>query len=182
MALLKTGVAACLMIAATAATATAGVAIGDRMPVLSVTDSNGAAIDIGLADSGVVAVEFWAAWCKACRVTLPALARLARERQGEGFRAVAVSIDRSRSDADAFLESIAADRGALNVVYDPGGEAMSRLGPPGLPALYVIEDGVVRMLQGGWAADGEQRLQRTVDTLLRRRAAAREQGRPDKTP
>jgi thiol-disulfide isomerase/thioredoxin len=158
----------------------AGVGIGDRMPVLSVTGANAEAIEIDVGGSGVVAVEFWAAWCKACRETLPALGRLARKRRADGFQAIAVSIDRSRPQADAFLaENLAAECDALRVVYDPGGDAMARLGPSGLPALYVIEDGVVRMAQGGWAADGAQRLERMVDTLLRRRVGHSAEPRPD---
>jgi thiol-disulfide isomerase/thioredoxin len=159
------------VIAGSATVAWAGVQVGDRMPVVSVADADGTAVDIDLENEGLVVIEFWATWCKLCERPLATLARLARERRPDEFRAIAVNIDRSRSAADSFLaEKLAADRDRLQVVYDPGGEAMARLGSSGLPALYVVEDGVVRMSQGGWAADGEERLEATVDMLLRRRA------------
>jgi thiol-disulfide isomerase/thioredoxin len=144
---------------------------GDEMPAMSVSGASGAPVEIDLGKGGVVAVEFWASWCKACRETLPALARLAEERRNDGFRAIAVNIDSSRAQADGYLaDHLARYRDVLEVIYDPGGEAMARLGPSGLPALYIIEDGTVRLVQGGWKADGEQRLRKVVDTLLHRRS------------
>lgn len=170
MAFLTSFIALLLMVGSAAAPAHAGVAVGETMPVVSVSDATGATVKIDLDKSGVIAVEFWASWCKACRETLPALARLAEERRHDGFRAVAVNIDSSRAQADGYLaDHLARYRDVLDVVYDPGGEAMARLGPSGLPALYVIEDGTVRLVQGGWEADGEQRLRKVVDTLLHRR-------------
>lgn len=148
----------------------ASVEPGDQLPAIAVSDAAGEAIELSFRSGDVVAVEFWASWCRACREMLPVLARLADERRGAGFRAFAVNIDHSRSAADSYLaEHLPSQRDALNISYDPGGEAMARLGPPGLPALYVVEDGTVRLVQGGWKPDGEQRLRRVVDTLLRRR-------------
>jgi thiol-disulfide isomerase/thioredoxin len=149
--------------------AATAVEVGDRLPAISLSNPDGDAFELNLESDDVVAVEFWASWCQACRQMLPVLAQLAEDRGADGFRAIAVNIDRSRSAADEYLQSMPAGRReALKVLFDPGGAAMAQLGPPGLPALYVIERGTVRLVQGGWKADGEQRLRRVVDTLLAR--------------
>lgn len=169
MALLIPFMAALLLLSSTSPVR-AAVGVGDTLPSLSVVDAAGARVELEFDTAGVVAVEFWASWCIACRHTLPALARLARERGVDGFRAIAVNIDRSRQAADDYrADNDDVSWEALRLVYDPGGEALAELGAPGLPALYLIEDGAVRLLQGGWRADGDERLRDTVDALLRRR-------------
>lgn len=149
--------------------ARAGVAAGDSMPAITVAEADGTIVEVDLATDGVVVIEFWASWCTACRQALPALARLAAERRSQGFRALAVSIDRTGAAAEDYLaKNLATERRALEVLFDPGGRAMAQLGAPGLPALYVVDHGTVRLVQGGWQADGEQRLRHLVDVLLQR--------------
>ncbi len=55
----------------------------------------------------VVLVNVWATWCAPCREDLPALVRLQRDLEGQGFRLILVSADFAsrRPAAAAFLAS-----------------------------------------------------------------------------
>ena len=45
----------------------------------------------------VTIIEFWASWCKPCRVENPNLVRLYKEMHSKGLEIVGVSLDRNRS-------------------------------------------------------------------------------------
>lgn len=113
------------------------IAIPATVAIPSVTD---ATIDAELAPgSGIVAVEFNAAWCGACKMMAPAVEAVARDYAGR-LRVVQV-------DADA----------------NPA--TLVRLGVRGLPTMLVFRDGQVvdRIVGAVGSATLRERLDRVVD-------------------
>jgi thiol-disulfide isomerase/thioredoxin len=125
---------------------------------------NGRELRLGANTAKVVAIEFWASWCAPCRESLPALAAL-RQKYGKQVEVVAIGIDRDRRRADEFLHVVLPRYDAV-LVHDPGSDVMSRFGAPGMPALYVACDGIVRFVAGGFSAATRESVERSVAACL----------------
>lgn len=144
----------------------AQVHVGDPAPEVAVTDWQGASHPLAEFRGSVVAVDFWATWCTVCRQALPALDALAKRRGPDGLRVLAVSIDADRAAADAFVATRLPDP-SVTLLHDPGSALMSRFGAEGMPALYVIDrDGVVRLVEAGYAPDAVDRIEARIGEIL----------------
>lgn len=84
----------------------------------------------------VVVVDFWASWCEACKVGMPALERLYRDNRRDGLMVVGVSVD-----ADAEQARDAARRLGMTfpVVHDPSQVLLSAYGVGFLPTTVVFD-------------------------------------------
>jgi thiol-disulfide isomerase/thioredoxin len=132
----------------------------------------------------VTILEFWARWCAPCRLTLPAVARLAAWAKAghlpvhvvlvntaEGFE----SVDAARPEVEGFLRWA---RVSLPTTLDLDGSFHRRFGG-GLPLTVVIspQDQVVGR-HGGFDATLEKSLRREVTELLRARGRGARHAQP----
>ena len=130
---------------------------------LVLPDLAGRPVELGGAGE-VRVVDFWASWCEPCKLALPALEELARDLEGRGLRAYAVSIDDTREALDGYLARFPI---ALPVLWDEGGAEIGRLDLRRMPATLLVDRrGVVRFVHEGWndRRAAEQRAQ--VEALL----------------
>lgn len=91
--------------------------------------------DISTYKGRVVYVDFWASWCTPCRASFPFMAELAAE-YGDDLAIVAINVDESRSDADAFLDTFEIP---FDIVYDPKGVLATAFEVPGMPTSYLYD-------------------------------------------
>src|SRR5438132_7829984 len=68
----------------------------------------------------VLLVDFWASWCVPCRASFPALDAIYQRDKARGLQVLAVNVDESRKNADAFL---ATRPHQIPIVFDPKGKA-----------------------------------------------------------
>jgi len=61
-------------------------------------------LDLASLSGNVVLVNFWATWCEPCEREMPAMERLYQDLRGEEFELVAVAIDESEGDIEAFQD------------------------------------------------------------------------------
>jgi len=94
-----------------------------------------AAFDISAYQGKVVYVDFWASWCTPCRASFPFMADLAEE-YGEDLAVVAINVDESRSDAEAFLATFDTP---FDIVYDAAGKLATAFKVPGMPTSYLYD-------------------------------------------
>jgi len=172
MALLKTilgSLIACVVLAFTASLADAGaVRVGDELPVATLTDWEGTAVQLTAPRAGVMVIDFWASWCEACRTALPELNAIGQRYAADGLQVVAVNIDKRRAPADAFLQTYMSAP-AMMLLRDPGGEILARYGAAGMPALYVIDQaGLVRLVESGFTVEKLHAVEALVTKLLNR--------------
>jgi thiol-disulfide isomerase/thioredoxin len=84
----------------------------------------------------VVVLDFWAAWCKECRQTIPQVARLAAAFAQDGL--VVVGVNEGEAPADATTS--ARDLGIpYAIALDPELVFADRMGAQSLPMLVVID-------------------------------------------
>jgi len=133
----------------------------DALRTYRFTDTGGR--DFTLADHAgqVVVVNFWASWCKPCRVELPELDAWQREMRDVEF--VAVSVDRDAHKAQRLVD--AEDIGMTVVSDGPDGLARE-LDLAYLPCTVVLgPDGSTALVTPGVTPEKMSELHRTIQAL-----------------
>lgn len=79
---------------------------GMQAPDISMPDRNGQTRRLSDLRGKVVLVDFWASWCRPCRMENPNVVRLYHEYHDKGFEVFSVSLDKTR---DGWLSAIEQD-------------------------------------------------------------------------
>lgn len=131
---------------------------------------NGAAVKLSDLKGKPLVLNFWASWCGPCKQSFPALDGLYAELHERGLEVLAVSVDESRKDADAFL---AAHPHRMSVLFDPQAKAAEAFGVDGMPSTFVIDrQGRIRLRHEGWTPGVTATIRRQVEALLAEKGAA----------
>jgi len=143
------------------------VAVGGRLPPVTLADWQGRTLTLGTLRGRVVVIDFWASWCIPCREMLPQLDALAARHERAQLLVLAINIDSATAPAEQFAARYV-PRPTMTLLRDAGGGTLARFGAAGMPALYVVDDrGVVRLVQSGYSADKLAAVQALVEELLR---------------
>ncbi len=109
-----------------------------------------------------VVLTFWATWCGPCRSEMPSLERLHLNRDGAGVSVLGISVDRTASMAERFVDEYSL---TFTNLWDHRGRAADAYRARSIPLTYLIEPGgyVVAMSVGArdWLA-----LQPMIDELI----------------
>jgi peroxiredoxin len=162
------GIVGFLLFAVCESEAHAGaVRVGDQLPAVTLSDWRGGTVDLAQQSRQVMIVDFWASWCQTCREALPRLDAITRRHAGKGLQVFAINVDKTTAKADEFLTAHLPTP-AMTLLRDPDGTALARYGAAAMPALYVVDqNGVVRLLESGFTADGLRSVEQLIDALLR---------------
>ncbi len=87
--------------------------------------------------SGVYIVDFFASWCDSCKKELPLIKNLS----AKGISIIGVDVDENIEDANRFIQEMGLN---FKVIKDPKGKIIQKFNPPGMPAVYIIKDGIVQ--------------------------------------
>ena len=115
-------------------------------------------------DKNIVVLDFWATWCGPCRMTLPAVNKVAKAYAEKGVKVFAVNQQEDPAQVKSFLEK---EGLTLTVALDSEGKAADAYGVRGIPHLVIIDKkGVVRRIHQGASPDAETQISRELDELL----------------
>jgi peroxiredoxin len=96
-----------------------------------------------------VILAFWASWCGPCRLELPALDALQKERSDIAI--FAVNVDREQAKAKAFLKQVPID---LPVVWDNQALALGAYQVLSMPTMFVVDkDGTLKSVKVGYSQE-----------------------------
>jgi peroxiredoxin len=126
--------AACIALLAGAATAAPAAKKPSLAPAFRLPATHGVATLDSLRGK-VVLVDFWASWCAPCARSFPWMNALHDSLSGQGLAIVAISLDKERTDAEAFLAQQAP---RFTVAFDPEGETAEAYRVAAMPTSFVI--------------------------------------------
>jgi len=72
------------------------IPVGSEAPDFSQQDPNGKTITLSSLRGKVVLIDFWASWCKPCRMENPNVKRVYDKYHNKGFEILGVSLDREK--------------------------------------------------------------------------------------
>ncbi len=121
--------------------------VGTKAPEFSAPTPEGEELSLSENLGKVTIVDFWAAWCKPCRVENPNLVRTYNKYKDQGLNIISVSLDRP-GQKDKWVEAIKEDNlgqwdhvSNLQFWNDP---IVSKYGINAIPATFILdENGVI---------------------------------------
>lgn len=95
-----------------------GLNIGDVAPDLKFKNPDGKEVSLSSLRGKAVLIDFWASWCRPCRIENPNVVQAYKKFNGKGFEIYGVSLDKSQ---DAWVSAIQQDGLDWINVSDLGG-------------------------------------------------------------
>ena len=112
----------------------------------------------------VVYLDFWASWCKPCLQSFPWMNAMQERYAAQGFKVIAVNVDKERGLADEFLRKVPAN---FTIVYDPEGKLASRYQLIGMPSTFLItRDGSIHQRHVGFLLSKRKDYEAEIRQLL----------------
>jgi thiol-disulfide isomerase/thioredoxin len=136
------------------------------------TDMGGVEVPVdSLLERGPVVINFWATWCKPCRIEMPHLEEIYLELSPERVHFAAISLDqpRFRSRVETFVR---AQQVKMPVYVDPDGRLARRFGVVAIPTTVVLDrSGTVVHRTRGYRRGDEIILKKKIEGLLKQSAS-----------
>lgn len=117
------------------------IAIGEKVPNFSAPDPQGNSIELESVKGKVTIIDFWASWCRPCRLENPNLVRIYKKFKDKGLEIISVSLDRPQQK-QAWISAIESDNldwfhvSNLKYFRDPIAEIY---GVNSIPATFIID-------------------------------------------
>ncbi|MCB9191148.1 MAG: TlpA family protein disulfide reductase [Flavobacteriales bacterium] len=145
-----------------------GLNIGDEAPNLEFKDPNGKMVSLKSLRGKIVLIDFWASWCRPCRMENPNVVSAykkfnkAKFKSAKGFEVYGVSLDKSQ---DAWVNAIQTDELMWTNVSDLGGwnsDGAATYGVRSIPANFLIDENGIIIAKGLRGANLHAELQKLV--------------------
>lgn len=138
---------------------------GQPAPDLTLDLLGGGQLDLAAhRGKDIVILDFWASWCRPCRIGLPIVSKVTAQFEDQNVVLYAVNIREDQDTARAFLDETGLD---LTVAMDPEGVAQGKYQASSIPKTIIIDkDGTIHEVHTGVAPNMESVLIETLRELV----------------
>ena len=141
------------------------VTIGKIVPNFSAPNPQGELIELNKIKGKVTIIDFWASWCKPCRVENPNLVKLYNEYHPKGLEIISVSLDRE-AQKDFWIKAIEKDQlnwyNISNLKFWQ--EPIAKLyGVNSIPATFIIDENGILIAKKLRGAQLDQKIKELLD-------------------
>ncbi len=102
----------------------------------SLTDINGAQVNLKDFQGKIIMLNFWASWCPPCREEMPSMEAFYSKMKGRNFEMLAVNIQENESTVKNFLQK---NRYTFPVLMDLEGVAAQKYKIRSIPTTFIID-------------------------------------------
>ena len=139
---------------------------GDIAPPFQLPELGSSSVEHGLLQyrGKVVYLDFWAAWCGPCRISIPEMAELHSALGSENFVVLAINLDIDPNEANQFLARFPVN---YTVLSDPEGRVAELYQLRGMPTSFLIDkSGRVALQHVGYRKGDIVMIRNVVENLL----------------
>ncbi|GEM_PF-504246 len=114
----------------------------------------------------ITIIDFFASWCVSCRVELPQISQLIPNLDNQQIDMIGINVDEEIDEGQAYIDTFK-PTGGLNfrVYMDPEQQMIDVFEPLGMPALYYIQNGIVKKMHLGAMANIDEIIKSDLITL-----------------
>jgi cytochrome c biogenesis protein CcmG/thiol:disulfide interchange protein DsbE len=140
------------------------------MEGIALRDMDGKPVSVdSLLAEGPVVLNFWATWCRPCRVEMPKLQEVHEDLVGRTVHFAAVSLDtrRHKSRVEEYIEK---NEVTLPVYRDPEGNLAKKMNITAIPTTILLDqDGEVAFKTRGYRPGDEVLLKKEIQAIIDKR-------------
>lgn len=111
--------------------------VGKPFPIIDLPNQKEEKISVNNFKGKVTLVDFWASWCKPCRINHPKLISLYNDYKKSNFEILSISID---TDTNNWVKAIKKDNLTWTNILDKEKNVFNTLGLFGIPASFLIDE------------------------------------------
>jgi thiol-disulfide isomerase/thioredoxin len=101
---------------------------------------------LGLKDSKVYVLDFFASWCASCKIELPLISKLNNNINKSKYKVIGIDVDKDLEKGKGFVKSLKLN---FDIIYDNKNSLIEKFEPIGVPAIYYIKKNkVVKVIYG----------------------------------
>ena len=137
---------------------------GAAAPAFALPDRDAKTVSLASLRGHIVYVDFWASWCGPCRKSFPWMNAMQQKYGAQGFKVVAVNVDKRRADADRFLAQVPAQ---FTTVFDATGATPTAYDVKAMPSSVLVDDkGNVALVEEGFRDERRDALEARIRAML----------------
>ena len=143
-----------LLLASLCTSTLLGYNVGDKID----TD---VANQLNIKSDKVYVIDFFASWCKSCKIELPLISKL-NNKLDDKYEIKGVCIDEEKEIGKAFVKKLDLE---FNVIYDESNKLVSKFSPIGVPAIYYIKNNEIAKVVFGAVDDIDEKIKHDLSLL-----------------
>lgn len=114
---------------------------------------------LGLSDSKVYIIDFFASWCASCEKEIPLISKANTQIKQDEVEIIGIDVDKDTLKGIAFQNTLK-ENGHLNfkVINDPQNLVISEFNPKGMPTLFYIKNKKILKITTGAVANIDEEI------------------------